>query len=136
MTLTSRKSHFVLLDSFQSFKVFHMILSYTYLNTLNLFDYIIDNIFLISDLIRTSVKECIFLSIYLSSSNTDLPSFFSYPITLLLIIQVLMISIKLQTSCPKTLVYPEQLPISSNSQIVLVSVFKIHRYSIVLQLEN
>ena len=93
------------------------------------------NTSLTSDPLRTSIKESIFLSVYSFSSGIDLPSFFSCLITPLLITQFFIISMELQTLFPGTLVYPEQLLVSSNPQIVLVSVFKTHGYSIVLQLE-
>ena len=81
-------------------------------------------------------KKISSLLVYLSSSSTDLSSFFSCPITLLLITWFLMTSRELSTPFSRTLVYLDQLSVSSDIQIVLVPVFKTYRYSIVLQFEN
>jgi len=71
------------------------LLLYTHPNISDSSNYITNNVFLIFDLLKISVKESIFLSTYLSSSSMYLPSFFLCSITLLLIIWFLMISIKL-----------------------------------------
>ena len=54
-------------------------MSYTYLNISNSSNYITDNISLISNLLKTFVKENIFLFTYLFSSSMNLPGFFFMP---------------------------------------------------------
>jgi len=61
----------------------------------NLSNYIMDNISLTSNPLKTSVKESIFFFIYSFFSGMDLPGFFSCLIILLLITWFLIIFIEL-----------------------------------------
>ena len=63
-------------------------ISHTHSNISDLSNYIINNTFLTSNLlkIKKSVKECIFLFAYIFSSSMNLPGFFLCPITPLIMI--------------------------------------------------
>ena len=56
-------------------------LLYIHLNTSNISNSIMDNAYLISNLLKISTKADIFLLIYIYSSNTDLLGFISCSIT-------------------------------------------------------
>ena len=53
-------------------------ISHTHSNISDLSDYIMNNTFIASNLLKTSMEECIFFSAYIFSPNMNLPGFFPW----------------------------------------------------------